>query len=94
VHANNPAEVPARLEALAALGGLDRAALHSQLAAAVQVLLHVGRDGTGRRRLSEFAVLRRTDDGRVHAVSAWHADTGFCCGAEHLRELIRDRRRS
>ncbi len=44
VHANNPAEVPARLEALAALGGLDRFALHSQLAAAVQVLLHVGRD--------------------------------------------------
>ena len=42
VHANNPAEVPARLEALAALGGLDRAALHSQLAAAVQVVLHVG----------------------------------------------------
>ncbi len=27
VHANNPAEVPARLEALAALGGLDRFAL-------------------------------------------------------------------
>jgi pilus assembly protein CpaF len=35
VHANNPAEVPARFEALAALGGLDRAALHSQLAAAI-----------------------------------------------------------
>lgn len=35
VHANSPAEVPARLEALAALGGLDRAGLHSQLAAAV-----------------------------------------------------------
>lgn len=35
VHANSPLEVPARLEALAALGGLDRAALHSQLAAAV-----------------------------------------------------------
>lgn len=35
VHANSSAEVPARLEALAALGGLDRAALHSQLAAAV-----------------------------------------------------------
>jgi pilus assembly protein CpaF len=34
VHANNPAEVPARLEALGALGGLDCAALHSQLAAA------------------------------------------------------------
>ena len=35
VHANSPAEIPARLEALAAVGGLDRAALHSQLAAAV-----------------------------------------------------------
>lgn len=35
VHANNPAEVPARLEALAGVGGLGRAALHSQLAAAV-----------------------------------------------------------
>lgn len=35
VHANSPAEVPARLEALGALGGLDRTALHSQLAAAV-----------------------------------------------------------
>ncbi|WP_082931546.1 TadA family conjugal transfer-associated ATPase, partial [Mycolicibacterium setense] len=40
VHANSPAEVPARLEALGALGGLDRAALISQLAAAV---LSVGR---------------------------------------------------
>lgn len=35
VHANSPGEVPARLEALGALGGLDRGALHSQLAAAV-----------------------------------------------------------
>ncbi len=34
VHANSPAEVPARLEALGALGGLDRPALTSQLAAA------------------------------------------------------------
>ena len=61
VHANNPTEVPARLEALAALGGLDRAALHSQLAAAVQVLLHVGRGRDGRRRLSEIAVLMPGD---------------------------------
>ena len=78
VHANSPAEVPARLEALAALGGLDRAALHSQLAAAVQVLLHVSRDRAGRRRLSEIAVLRtgerrlRPRDGRV---ARRHADS-------------------
>ncbi|MDA1559082.1 ATPase, T2SS/T4P/T4SS family, partial [Bacillus cereus] len=35
VHANALAEVPARLEALGALGGLNRAALHSQFAAAI-----------------------------------------------------------
>lgn len=44
LHANSPAEVPARMEALAALGGMPREALHSQLAAAVQVVLHMGRD--------------------------------------------------
>ncbi|MGA5541723.1 TadA family conjugal transfer-associated ATPase [Mycobacterium sp. NPDC051198] len=91
VHANNPAEVPARLEALGALGGLDRAALVSQLAAAVQVLLHVGRDGAGRRRLSEIAVLRRAVRGELEVMTAWDADTGLGCGAEILDALV-DRR--
>jgi pilus assembly protein CpaF len=94
VHANSPAEVPARLEALAAVGGLDRAALHSQLAAAVQVLVHVSRDRAGRRRLTEIAVLQRGPDDKVHAVAAWHADTGPGPGAAHLRSLIDGRRRA
>jgi pilus assembly protein CpaF len=93
VHANNPAEVPARLEALAALGGLDRAALHSQLAAAVQVVLHVSRDRIGARRLTEIGVLDRTDDGRVRVVNAWHVDTGFGCGRDALTRLLRLRGR-
>ena len=91
VHANNPAEVPARLEALAALGGLDRVALHSQLAAALQVVLHVGRHRNGARRLSEIGVLRRGDDGRVRVTTAWHVDTGFGCGRDDLRTLLRNR---
>jgi pilus assembly protein CpaF len=91
VHANNPAEVPARLEALAALGGLDRAALHSQLAAAVQVVVHVCRTRNGTRRLSEIGVLRPGDDGRVRVATAWHVDTGFGCGQEHLTTLLRNR---
>jgi pilus assembly protein CpaF len=91
VHANSPGEVPARLEALGALGGLDRAALHSQLAAAVQALLHVWRDGAGRRRLNEIALLRRSDSGRVHAVRAWHADDGITGEAVALRRLVRKR---
>lgn len=90
VHANNPAEVPARLEALAVLGGLDRAALHSQLAAALQVLLHVARDGAGTRRLTEIAVLRPAD-GRVRAVTAWRAGRGLTDGSAELRRLLRDR---
>lgn len=88
VHANSPAEVPARLEALAGLGGLDRAALHSQLAAAVQVVLHVGRDSAGRRRLTEIAVLSRGPDGWVAARTAWHADHGFGSGAQTLNDLL------
>lgn len=88
VHANSAGEVPARLEALAGLGGLDRAALHSQLAAAVQVVLHVGRDRHGARRLSEIAVLGRDADGWVRARTAWHVGRGFDCGMAQLRALL------
>ncbi|MFN3003512.1 conjugal transfer protein TrbB [Mycolicibacterium wolinskyi] len=55
------------------------------------MLLHVGRDRTGRRRLAEIAVLRRTSDGALDVLTAWHADTGFGCGAEILQQLIVDR---
>jgi pilus assembly protein CpaF len=61
LHANSPQEVPARFEALAALGGLSRAALHSQLAAAVQVVLYMRREGDC-RRLVEVGVLQRGGD--------------------------------
>jgi len=90
VHANSPAEVPARLEALGALGALDRYALSSQAAAAVQVLLHVDRGPAGRRRLSEIAVLRRHESG-LEVTTAWHADDGFGCGMELLVEKFTQR---
>ena len=73
LHANSPAEVPARLEALAALGGLSRAALHSQAAAAIQVVLHVTRDANGQRKLAEVGVLHRDPDG-ISVVPAWRPD--------------------
>lgn len=65
VHANTAADVPARLEALALAAGLGRAALHSQLAAGVQVVVHVTRQPDGLRRLAEVAVLARDADGLV-----------------------------
>jgi pilus assembly protein CpaF len=75
LHANSSAEVPARLEALAALGGLSRGALHSQLAAAVQVVLHMRRTAHGARHLAEVAALTRTETGDVRVVPVWSNGT-------------------
>ncbi|MFD3746790.1 TadA family conjugal transfer-associated ATPase [Nocardia sp. NPDC058633] len=87
VHANSPQEVPARLEALAALGGMDRAALHSQLAAAVQVVLHVHRRSDGTRILREIGVLQRDCDG-IHIAAAWRSDGEPVPAAAELRRLL------
>ncbi|MEU4651502.1 TadA family conjugal transfer-associated ATPase [Nocardia fluminea] len=87
VHANSPQEVPARLEALAALGGMDRAALHSQLAAAVQVVLHVRRRPDGTRALHEIGVLQRDSEG-VHITPAWRSDNHPSPAVGELRRLL------
>lgn len=70
IHANSAADVPARLEALAAPAGLTRDALHSQLAAALDVIVHLVRDRDGLRRVSEIHVLERNPRGLVHPVPA------------------------
>lgn len=64
LHANAAADVPARLEALGALAGLDRAAVHAQARGAVQVVMHLQRVG-GHRRLLEVAVVDPTAPGLV-----------------------------
>jgi pilus assembly protein CpaF len=93
VHANAAADVPARLEALGTAAGLDRAALHSQLAAALAVVIHLVRDGAGRRRLAEIHVLERDAAGLVVTVPAlrW-AKGAFAAeaGWERLRTLVGD----
>lgn len=58
VHANSAADVPSRIEGLALAAGLGREAVHSQLASAIDVVLHLGRDADGRRRLHEIGVPR------------------------------------
>ncbi|MFF8959157.1 TadA family conjugal transfer-associated ATPase [Streptomyces sp. NPDC014894] len=70
VHANAAADVPARLEALGTAAGLDRSALHSQLAAALSVVIHLVRDRGGRRRIAEVHVLERDAAGLVRTVPA------------------------
>ena len=65
VHANSAADVPARLEALALAAGLPQAAVHSQLAAALDVVVHLTRGSDGVRRVAQVGVPRRGPDGLV-----------------------------
>ena len=94
LHANGAADVPARLEALAAAAGLDRAALHSQLASGLRLVVHLARDrAVGRRRVAEVCVLVRGPDGLVRALPAWTWDglaaTGSAGpGAAELAALV------
>jgi pilus assembly protein CpaF len=57
IHANASADLPARLEALGALAGLDRAAVHAQAGSALEVVVHLRRQGPV-RRVAEIAVIR------------------------------------
>ncbi len=52
VHANGLHDVPARLEALGALAGLNDRALARQVASAIGVVLHLERAADGTRRLA------------------------------------------
>ncbi|MCW2881333.1 MAG: type secretion system protein [Sphaerisporangium sp.] len=71
LHANNPADVPARLEALACAAGLTREAVHSQIAAALDAVIHVVRDpGGGRRRVAEICLMEREPSGLVRVIPA------------------------
>ncbi|GAB2740407.1 MAG: TadA family conjugal transfer-associated ATPase [Actinomycetota bacterium] len=91
LHANSCADVPARVEALAMAAGMPRAAAHSQLASALDVVVHVTRTG-GRRRVEEVAVLTRGSDGHVVATPAvtFGADGSIRTheGADRLAELL------
>jgi secretion/DNA translocation related ATPase len=86
LHANRPAEVPARLEALGVAAGLDRLAVHSQTAAALAAVVHLRRTPSG-RRVEEVGVVRRAGD-LVVVEAGWRADGGPCPGAERLAELL------
>jgi pilus assembly protein CpaF len=68
VHANTSADLPARLAALGALAGLSPSAVGAQAAAAVELVLHLRREGP-MRRLVEIGVVR-ANGGRLAVVPA------------------------
>lgn len=97
LHANAAADVPARVEALACAAGLSREAVHSQLAAALDVVVHLVRGAEGgRRRVAEICLLERGADGFVRAVPAVSFDaaggTSWGAGARALLDRLDGRR--
>lgn len=57
IHANSVADVVARVEALAALGGLDRMACQAQLLSALDAVIHIERGRDGVRRVRQIGLL-------------------------------------
>ena len=88
VHANSMDDIPARLEALGALGGLDRVALTAQASAALDVVLHLERGASGQRRLAGVGWVARDIDS-LCVIRVWTA-AGNGPGAGLLAaELVR-----
>ncbi|MBN2028206.1 MAG: CpaF family protein [Actinobacteria bacterium] len=75
VHANSPVDALSRLEtmALTAGVGLPARALREQIVQAVDILAHLVREASGERRVSEIAVMDRSNTGMPRLVPA-------CCG--------------
>ena len=57
VHANGADEAVVRLEGMALLAGIPLAAARAQVAAALDLVVALGRDATGRRRVQEIVEL-------------------------------------
>ncbi|MFE1317731.1 TadA family conjugal transfer-associated ATPase [Kitasatospora phosalacinea] len=96
VHANTAADVPARLEALGSLAGLDRHSLHSQLRAGLDAVVHLGRDrADGRRRVTGLHLLVGGPDGLTSTTAAVHFERDGRArpgpGWARLRELCAER---
>ena len=77
IHANTPAEVPARLSALGALVGMSAEATHVQAHAAFDLVVHmersVGSDGNTGRRVAQIGVFG-LERGELTCSCAYHID--------------------
>jgi len=89
VHANSVRDVPARLVALAALGGMSATVLGAQAASALDVLVHVRRDRAGLRRIDEIALWPRRGAEAVPGL-VWSRSGGIGPAATALSPRITD----
>ncbi|GIF74065.1 TadA family conjugal transfer-associated ATPase [Asanoa siamensis] len=88
MHANTIADVPARLEALGLLGGLPRVALHAQVSAALQVVLHMRRATSGRVLETVGLVVAEGPDRFATVRPVWERSTGVAAAAADLAALL------
>ena len=89
LHANGPEEVPARFEALGALGGMPREGVHAQLRGALRVVVHVVRRSGG-RRVDRVGVVVPDPAvrGEVRVVEAARDGPGGLVGGPGREELV------
>lgn len=95
VHANSAADVPARLEALGLMAGLDRQALHALAGAGLDVIVHLGRGAGNTREVHSVHVCERRANGELVTLPAWSLEGGEWTeqsAAQSLSKLIATRR--
>lgn len=72
LHASGLADVPARMEALGALAGMDATALARQVVSAFTIVLHLERSADGRRRIAHAGrFVLRNDRLAMEEVQPW-----------------------
>jgi len=91
LHANAANDVPARLEALGLMGGMPRAVLHAQIAAALRLVIHLRRGPSGRVLDEVSLLLPSGPDGLVSGVPVWRSGRGPGAAATRLCELFTSR---
>ncbi|MET3961615.1 pilus assembly protein CpaF [Marmoricola sp. OAE513] len=86
LHANSAGDVPARIESLAMAAGLGREAAASQLASAVDAVIHLDRGPAGQRAVREIGVVVRTGaTAEVLTAVRFGSEQGTECGPGFAR---------
>jgi pilus assembly protein CpaF len=90
IHANNTQSVVARFEALGLLAKTSKAAIHSLLSEAIQVLIHIKQTEQG-RKVSEISLLEKQADGVVKVQKALDLieNRKFEPGWQNLQKLLK-----
>ncbi|HJU98390.1 MAG TPA: TadA family conjugal transfer-associated ATPase [Jiangellaceae bacterium] len=98
LHANSAGDVPARLEMLGIAAGLGRDAVHTQAAAGLDVVVHLSKDASGRRRVAELSLLSYTPGSGLVTVPALGTGSGGKLvrgpGAAGLEAMLDEGRRT